>query len=186
MEIVAEEWRAVVGEEFYEVSSLGGVRSIDRTVTYKDGVTYRKKGKVLSPRLGSNGYFNVHVGKPGTLVHSLVAAAFIGPRPIGMHINHIDGNKTNNAAANLEYVTRTENLRHAVRTGLLNTKGENNANCIAREENIRRAWQLMVDGMSVKKASELAGVSVATLWKVRRGKSWRHLGLGLITDATIR
>lgn len=51
-------------------------------------------------------------------VHSLVAQYFIGPRPKGMQVNHIDGNKTNNHYSNLEYVTPLRNVQHSVEMGL--------------------------------------------------------------------
>ena len=51
------------------------------------------------------------------MVHSLVALAFIGPRPEGMEVNHKDCDKQNNALNNLEYVTHGENQRHAAQMG---------------------------------------------------------------------
>jgi hypothetical protein len=52
-------------------------------------------------------------------IHSLVAEYFIGTRPEGYQVNHIDGNKTNNHVSNLEYVTRKGNSEHAVKIGLI-------------------------------------------------------------------
>lgn len=59
-----------------------------------------------------------HLGRGHSrTVHSLVAAAFIGPCPQGQEVRHKDGTRTNNTADNLEYGTRTDNLRDAIRHG---------------------------------------------------------------------
>jgi hypothetical protein len=56
-------------------------------------------------------------------VHNLVAETFIGKKPFGSQVNHIDGNKCNNTPENLEYISQKENLRHAFRTGLMKNSG---------------------------------------------------------------
>jgi hypothetical protein len=53
-----------------------------------------------------------------SLIHRVVAKVFI-PNPHGKpHVNHLDGNPANNAVANLEWCTQSENVQHAIRTGL--------------------------------------------------------------------
>ncbi len=103
-----EQWREWSPPFRYEVSSHGRIRC-----TLPDGTVRIKKGT-----RSSNGYrfFAIH-----SLVHRVVAQAFIGPAPAGQQVNHIDGNKMNNAAWNLEYVTRDENMKHASRMGLVAT-----------------------------------------------------------------
>jgi len=109
------EWRAVANG-FYEVNALGSVR---RAVAGKGA----RVGHVLKQSIATTGYPVVSVCIDGryrmAYVHALVAQAFIGPRPAGMQINHIDGIKTNPGAANLEYVTHRENAEHAGRMGLV-------------------------------------------------------------------
>ena len=116
---VAEEWRDVASYEGrYEVSSEGKVWSL---------ITKR----VLQAAPTSRGYLSVLLydgsspKRPRShCVHDLVAAAFHGPKPAGMNVDHVDGHKQNNRASNLEYVTRSENLRRAHRLGLaVNAKG---------------------------------------------------------------
>ena len=86
-------------------------------------MTLHLKGKTLRPQEDGNRRLFVTLSKNGkykpTKVHKLVAAAFIGPRPEGLEINHIDGDHQNNAASNLEYCTQSENMKHAVRLGLV-------------------------------------------------------------------
>lgn len=50
-------------------------------------------------------------------VHRLVAAAFVGRCPTGKEVGHIDHDRSNNRFGNLEYVTRRENLHHAIKAG---------------------------------------------------------------------
>ncbi len=110
-------------EGLYEVNTLGVVRSLDRTVTGKDGVIYPFKGRVLTPNSHKDlKYLQLSLWKEGkgtTLyVHRLVAETFL-PNPNGLkEVNHIDGNRLNNCKDNLEWVSRTGNVQHAIITGL--------------------------------------------------------------------
>ena len=126
--LMDELWQPIDGYQgLYEVSNLGRVRSLDRSVAKRGraGVmmTLRLQGKILQPQPDGGKRLFVTLSKNGkykpTKVHKLVAAAFIGPRPEGLDINHIDGDHQNNAVSNLEYCTRSENMKHAVRLGLV-------------------------------------------------------------------
>lgn len=113
---IIEEWKPVVGMEgWYEVSSTGRVR---RSRPGKSTVC----GKILKIRKNPFGYLKICLSLNGIqfmrLVHVLVAEAFLGPKPDGMDVNHIDGNKANSRLDNLEYVTRSGNAVHAINTGL--------------------------------------------------------------------
>jgi hypothetical protein len=117
-----ELWKPVLHyEEQYEVSNLGRIRSIERMVVNKSGlrtVPY----KILSPFVNEVGYqlvilYNGNKQK-AVRVHRLVATAFV-PNPDGKReVNHNDGDKLNNAASNLGWMTRKENMEHAYRMGL--------------------------------------------------------------------
>ena len=128
-----EIWKAVKGyENYYEVSNLGNVRSVDRSVrtTIKYNDTRVLKSRALKLHLKHNGYYMVDLSKEGEIhsksVHRLVAEAFI-PNPNNLKVvNHIDGVKTNNNVENLEWVTYQENHWHARNTGLLNNIGQHN------------------------------------------------------------
>jgi hypothetical protein len=123
-----EEWVDVFGYEgLYQVSNTGLVRSCDRTVKSAPKVGSRiAKGSARSCHLNGNGYLTVGLWKDGvgktTYVHFLVSRAFLGECPDSYDVNHKDGIKTNNCVSNLEYCTRSQNLKHAYATGLRGAK----------------------------------------------------------------
>lgn len=102
------EWRTVSAQPGYEVSDCGRIRNSET-------------GRELKPQR-SNGYLRVTLcddtGHHQRNVHRIVAETFI-PNPSGYtEVNHIDGNRTNNSVTNLEWCTRSGNMKHAYRTGL--------------------------------------------------------------------
>ena len=125
--ILQEIWKPVVGyEDRYEVSNWGNVRSISRSqlVTCSNR-TYAQSyaGRLLSCTPASqSGYLMVWLQvapKPkNATVHRLVAQAFIPNPENKSQVNHKDGNKHNNYVENLEWVTPSENVRHAYDNGL--------------------------------------------------------------------
>lgn len=91
---------------------------LDNYYISKDGRVFKEiKGREVS-----GGYLSVHLfnGKDFK-IHRLVAKTFI-PNPNNLpQVNHIDGNKKNNSVDNLEWVSRSGNVRHAYDTGLINS-----------------------------------------------------------------
>jgi hypothetical protein len=83
-----------------------------------------KVWKIMSIKsVGSHGYHSTILSGKSYTVHSLVALTFLGPSN-GRHINHKNGIKTDNRIENLEYVTQSQNNKHAILNGLINNKGE--------------------------------------------------------------
>lgn len=98
-----EEWRDIPGHEGYQASNLGRIRSV----------------RVLAARPSPiTGYRRIAAGRKNQqYVHVLVAAAFLGPKPLGFEVNHIDGMGQNCRPDNLEYMTREGNIKHSFRIG---------------------------------------------------------------------
>lgn len=119
-----EVWREVPGYEgAYQVSDEGRVRSLDRVTSNGSP----RRGRILKPGRLTGGHLAVALSSASSVqqfrVHQLVMLAFIGERPPGMEIRHLDGVKTNNRLDNLTYGTRSENILDRVRHG-----EHNNAN----------------------------------------------------------
>ena len=104
-----EKWEKIF-DGSYEVSDFGNIRRA------KPG-TSTFTGRPVRPSYSGNGYANVAFSVDGKqkrfYVHHLVALAFIGKRPKGRIINHLDLDKSNNRRSNLEYITQRENCAHS-------------------------------------------------------------------------
>ncbi|MBE6689833.1 MAG: hypothetical protein E7590_00945 [Ruminococcaceae bacterium] len=144
-----ELWRIVPGtDDKIEVSNLGRVRSNLRD------------GRILKTQKDAKGYERCRVtirGRKITLkLHRAVAAAFI-ENPQGLpQVNHKDGNKSNNTAANLEWISGLENARHAVRSGLWE-----NVLAASRAENERRKRAVRATNISTGESVLFSSVSEA-------------------------
>ena len=121
-----EIWKSIPGYEgVYEASNLGRIRSVDGKITYSKKHGKRVwKGKIMKPKPPApDGSTRITLWKDGGakdfLVHRLVAMAFNGLPPTEKHtVNHKDGNRYNNNADNLEWLTLADNIRHGMVTGL--------------------------------------------------------------------
>lgn len=132
-----EIWKEIGGYEgYYEVSNLGRVRSMDRVITRRDGSVQKKSGKVICSVSDKDGYPMVNLYKDGKSrrhsIHSLVALAFVDGWFEGAEVNHIDFDRSNSCATNLEWVSHHDNILYSINAGhhvcTTNLFGENNPN----------------------------------------------------------
>lgn len=93
----------------YEVSNLGNIRN--------------KTTGVVRKQTDRKGYRKVRLNNKDEAVHRLVADTFYDGMHDGLQVNHIDGNKANNFLGNLEWVTSSENVKHAYNSGLKQHSG---------------------------------------------------------------
>jgi hypothetical protein len=130
-----------------------------------------KTGKFLAKHGNGRGYYKVHLmieGKRKSLyVHRLVADLYI-VKPRKRHcnqVNHKDGDKSNNCAANLEWLTNGENQRHAHKEGL-KPKAKLSAKDVRA---IRRSKQI------AKNLAEQYRVSTSAIYKIKNRKMYKYV-----------
>jgi hypothetical protein len=171
---MSENWRPVNGYEgYYEVSDFGAVR---RT----KGGRGATAGRILRQKKPTRhcDYCRIQLCKGDVkrtvMVHALVAEAFFGRRPYGKLVNHIDLNKLNNAASNLEWVTRKQNQQHAVRLGrnggrpMSGTKNGRAKLTLSQVTEIRRQRGII----GQRTLAALCGVSKTLIQKIHQGRLW--------------
>ena len=171
-----ETWKPITGAEGrYEVSDLGRIRSLDREVGHRWGGIAVKRGKVLKPRRDKDGYLFVTICTGGVAVgvkvHRVVAAHFLPPSDLP-EVNHLDFDKANNAATNLEWTSRKGNHEHASAGGRFRaTSNPNRAKKLSPEaaSAIRAARS---EGMTFAAIGAKFGISAPTALKVARGEIW--------------
>ena len=142
----------------------------DYEITVDGEIINRHTGRKIKPQPNGKGYLRVSIGKKLRFVHRLVAEKYV-PNPEGKpQVNHKDGNKLNNCANNLEWVTNYENRRHAIKHDL-HLKGEKCPWAKLSKDQvcfIRNHPEILE-----KELAKLFGVKRETISTVRTYKSWK-------------
>jgi hypothetical protein len=106
----------------YEISNIGRVKSLKRIKNGKGNSKIEVNERILSPYIKEKKYIIIHLCKNGKVkaftIHRLVAIHFVNNPENKSIINHKDCNKHNNSWDNLEWVTSSENIKHAWDNGI--------------------------------------------------------------------
>lgn len=174
-----ETWLPIAGyETLYDVSDAGRVRSLNRRIRTKNGEIRMYEGLVLAASAGYAGYPEVKLSKHSKTkterVHVLVAAAFIGPRPDGLDVRHLDGDPTNNAVGNLEYGTHQSNMHDMVRHGRSNA-GTRNPMAQLTADDVHEIRRRIARRDVQQGIADDFGISASAVTDIKKGRTWAHL-----------
>lgn len=188
-----EIWKDIPGLPFYQASSFGRIRSLQREKSYfcsaglnkGKTITRKYKGRILRQKDKHNGYKSIFLeGVSGattkeSYVHRFVCMAFLGlknnkklPRK---EVNHINGVKSDNRLENLEVVTPYKNRMHAIRTGLL--KKSNVGKNILTPESVRaiRYFHVPKNGEIKRILAKIFDVSESTISYIHLRKTHKDV-----------
>lgn len=167
-----EIWKDVKGfEGRYKISNHGRLMSINSRYS---------EDHILDTCINRpNGYYATALKsapkKRHVTIHTLVAENFLEkPDKKSICVNHKDGNKLNNHVSNLEWITRSENTKHAYITGLSNTKGNKNGR-VKITETQAHAIKYKLIGFTQRELGKIFGVSHIQIGRIINGESWPHI-----------
>lgn len=174
-----ERWLPVKGFKNYLISNTGRVQSLPRTVAFGSG---RRKvaGRFFGDSVDPSGYSKVSLSENGVVhkrwTHRLVAESFI-PNPSQLpEVNHVNGNKLDNCVNNLEWVSRSSNMQHAHRTGLIDNRGANHGMAKLTDSDVATI-RLYRGKVSQRECASKFGISQQWVSSIQRGLAWGQVGV---------
>lgn len=187
--VSGEIWKPVIGYEgFYEVSSLGRVRSVDRVHVAKSRLgneyTRTRKGSIKEPDTSSErrrvSLYRNGKGRKYQIAHLVLFAFDALPKlPIALssdncQANHINGDPTDDRLSNLEWLTVKEHRRHTHKNKL-NARGEQiNTSKLTRKD-VLEIRRLNKEGVPNTEIALRYRVAKSNITAIVNRKTWRHL-----------
>lgn len=169
--------------EFKQIAEAPGIRiGLDASIwsSWRSGSSepiwpWRR----MKPKAAKSGYYKVTIRFNGRRrpvgVHQLVCMAFHGPKPPGMQVRHLDGDKSNNLPDNVIWGTCLENHGDQIRHGT-KPRGTRQHSAKMTPSKVMEARRLHYeDGIGNNPLARRFGVTRRTIQKILRGITWRHL-----------
>lgn len=130
----------------------------------------------LNPSPGSGGYQRIRYMRgrevSQCLAHRVVASSWCSGYGEGMAVNHKDGDKLNNHASNLEWVTWAENTKHAYANGLNNQSGDNHSRRKLSSSDVAVIREMLSRGVRTMEIAEAFGIGQRQIYYIKNGKTW--------------
>lgn len=191
----SEIWKPIPSLPGFEASNIGRIRALPFLANSKrvGQPTQRRSGAIIKGEMLSSGYraFKSKRVETGVrvryLVHRLVCEAFHGkPDFDDATVDHIDGDRLNNRADNLEWVTRSENSRRQNASGRGAPKGEKHPTAKLTDFQAEAVFRLKREGWAAIDISRLLRVSSSLVYGILIGKKRPHVSASASTSSTLR
>ena len=169
-----EEWKDVHGYEgLYQVSNQGRVKRLPRNYSLNNNPAIYVPERILKPKhYHKCGHLAVTLCKNGKqinkTVHGLVLEAFVGQRPKGMDIRHLDSDPSNNKLDNLAYGTRAENCIDQSKLGRCGSQK-------LTIEDVKQIRSCLANGEPMKDIAIRYGVTKQSVYAIKHRKSYAWL-----------
>lgn len=169
---MSEVIKQVPGHPRYWASSLGFVISDKKEWITGNNVKRSLPARKISSKVANNGYTMVWIDRKNRLLHRIIAMTHCPGFAEDLEVNHKDGNKQNNCADNLEWVTPSQNAKHAYATGLHGTpagawkKGIPAHNRKFFKQDVQELIRMKSVGFSIAAISRLFGIHTSTLFNI--------------------
>lgn len=178
-----EIWKDVPGYEGrFQASNIGRVRTPPPDVFDAEKFSSNvKPGAVYSPWLGKNGYLYISTQHKGVrrklLPHRLVALAFVDGYFQDATVNHIDHNRQNNVATNLQWMTRSQNTADVWSSGVIAHYGEKHPSSVLSDADAEAIRLARKSGERAQDIADRFGVSKWNIYKIAQGVRRGAIGL---------
>lgn len=164
-----EIWKDIPDLSGYQASNLGNIKSCPKKT--KNQYSYRET--ILKQSIDKDGYKIVHINKKNYRVHRLIAKTFIVNQQNKQQVNHINCDKQDNRVENLEWVTPSENIKHAYKNNLINTNNVKKAH-YKKIKAIKNNQTLYFN--SIKEASKKLNILKTSISNCLNGRSKTSCG----------
>ena len=158
-----ENFKLIPGYQPYEVSDLGRLR---------------RNGKILSTPIAKCGYKRKYLKdiRKNLWIHRAIAICFVPNPHLHPVVNHLDGNKLNNAINNLEWCTYSRNMQHAVDSHLKSiVQGSQCGRSKLTETDVSIVLDSLKAGYTQSSIASYFGVNQSTISLIKNGKNWKHV-----------
>lgn len=168
--IQEEIWKPIPNYEgLYEVSNFGRIK----------GLPYKNRPEFY-PKIHHNhkGYPVVNLGRAKQkikIVHRLVAICFVPVNDFSLQVNHINGIKTDNRSDNLEWLTCSDNIKHAYKIGIKTGRGESNNFSKFKNIDVLNIRERRAKGEKLKSIAIDYNVSIVCISSISNRRTWTHI-----------